>query len=63
MILLVKNSLIDWADVIKNAKEIHCIDSSIIHLADSLDLTTEKLYYHDVGRGSQFHLINGWTRV
>ena len=57
------DTILDWADVIKNAKEIHCIDSSIIHLADSLDLTTEKLYYHDVGRGSQFHLINGWKRV
>ena len=57
------DTILNWADVIKNAKEIHCIDSSIIHLADSLDLTTEKLYYHDVGRGSQFHLINGWKRV
>ena len=57
------DTILDWTDVIKNAKEIHCIDSSIIHLADSLDLTAEKLYYHDVGRGSQFHLINDWARV
>jgi hypothetical protein len=57
------STILDWADVIKNAKEIHCIDSSIIHLADSLDLTAEKLYYHDVGRGSKFHLINEWTLV
>ena len=57
------DTILDWTDVIKNAKEIHCIDSSIIHLADSLDLTAEKLYYHDVGRGSQFHLINDWVRV
>ena len=57
------DTILDWTDVIKNAKEIHCIDSSIIHLADSLDLTADKLYYHDVGRGSKFYLANDWNRV
>ena len=56
-------TILDWADVIKNAKEIHCIDSSIIHLVDSLELSAEKLYYHDVGRPGLFHRINEWTLV
>jgi len=57
------DTILDWVDVIKNAKELHCIDSSIIHLADSLDLNAEKLYYHDVGRGSKFYLVNDWKHV
>ena len=56
-------TILDWADVIKNAKEIHCIDSSIIHLVDSLELSAEKLYYHDVGRPGLFQRINEWTLV
>jgi hypothetical protein len=57
------DTILDWVDVIKNAKELHCIDSSVIHLADSLDLNAEKLYYHDVGRGSKFYLVNDWKHV
>lgn len=57
-------SALDWADIIKNAKEIHCIDSAIIHLVDSLELSAEKLYYHEVvGRPGKFHLINDWEKV
>ena len=55
------SSLIDWWQVISSATEIHCIDSSVIHLADSLNLDrVHKLVYHDVGRGSKFHLKNNW---
>lgn len=55
--------LLNWKDVIMNAAEIHCIDSSVIHLVDSLNLKASKLYYHDVNRGSKFHVINNWLTV
>lgn len=56
-------SLLDWIVIIMNAKEIHAIDSSFIHLADSLILTGKALFYHEVNRGSKFYLKNNWTRI
>lgn len=56
-------SLLDWSTIIENAAEIHCIDSSFIHLVDSLDVTKVKLYYYDVGRGSVLRLSNGWQVI
>lgn len=56
-------SMLDWRTVIENAKEIHCIDSSFIHLVDSLNLSANKLVYHDVGRGSIFKLKNEWNGI
>jgi hypothetical protein len=53
-------TLLDWRYVIQRASEIHCIDSSVIHLADSLRLDASKLVYHDVGRGSKFCLAHNW---
>jgi hypothetical protein len=41
--------LTDWRDYIRNAAEIHCIDSSVMHLAELLP-TTGKLYYHKYAR-------------
>ena len=40
--------LLSYIDVIVNAEEIHCIDSSIFHLIDSISNTTNKLYFHDI---------------
>ncbi|NDC04377.1 MAG: hypothetical protein EBZ81_15805 [Betaproteobacteria bacterium] len=57
------DSLLDWKYVIENATEIHCIDSSVIHLADSLNLKHKSLFYHDVNRGSRFHVKNNWKTV
>lgn len=54
------DTLLDWRYVIERASEIHCIDSSVIHLADSLRLDAGTLVYHDVGRGSRFNLTNDW---
>lgn len=55
------DSLLDWIEIIKNADEIHCIDSSVIHLADRLNLRTHQLVYHNIGRGAKFHLRKKWT--
>jgi len=56
------SNLLDWALVISNAQEIHCIDSSFIHLVDRIPTQAKKLVYHNVGRGSKFHLKKNWER-
>ena len=42
-----ETSVFDWIGVIENAKEIHAINSSFVHLIDSVK-TNGKLYYHDI---------------
>jgi hypothetical protein len=41
--------LTDWRHFILNAKEIHCIDSSFMHLAELIP-TTGRLFYHKYAR-------------
>lgn len=54
--------MLDWSDIILNATEIHCIDSSVIHLVDRIPTHAKELVYHDIGRGSQFHLNKNWKK-
>jgi len=49
-----------YIPLIKNAKEIHCVDSSFIHLVERIQ-TKSKLYYH-TNRGSNIFLTKDWTR-
>lgn len=44
-----RHLLTDWRYVIRDAAEIHCIDSSVLHLAELLP-TTGKLFYHKYAR-------------
>ena len=59
------NNIFSYIDVIKNAKEIHCINSSVFHLIDSLSEITDKLYYHDVRKsdGSKFKVSDKWKII
>jgi len=59
----VTDSMLDWVEVIRQASEIHCIDSGFIHLVNSFDLTGTKLVYHDVGRGATFVTRHEWVHV
>lgn len=43
-----EKSIFDWMGVIEDAKEIHCIDSSIIHLINSMPDIKSELYFHSV---------------
>ena len=58
--------LTDWRDLIHDAAEVHCIDSSVLHLAELLP-TTGKLFYHKYARakGNRHHtdavLRKDWT--
>jgi hypothetical protein len=42
----VEDSIFDWMGVIEKATEIYCINSSFIHLVDSM-CPTAKLYFHN----------------
>lgn len=42
-------SILGYVKMINQANEIHCIDSSFIHLAEALE-TTGKLFYHQYAR-------------
>lgn len=41
--------LTDWRNVIRDADEIHCIDSSVLHMAELMP-TTGQLFYHKYAR-------------
>lgn len=58
-----ENSVFDWIGVIENAKEIHAINSSFVHLIDSVK-TNGKLYYHDIKPNTPgFSLRKNWELV
>lgn len=57
------DNLLDWAEIISKAEEIHCIDSSVIHLVDRIPTRAQRLVYHNVGRGSIFNLKKSWERM
>lgn len=45
-------NLLDYIDLIFAAEEIHCVDSSVYHLVDSLNVKA-KLYFHDVRNSAE----------
>jgi hypothetical protein len=55
------DNLLAYRRLIEEATEIHCINSSVLHLVDSLD-TPGRLFYHDV-RPRCFHIRRPWTTV
>ncbi len=50
-----------YKKIIQEAREIHCINSSFLHLVDRVD-TKAKLYYHDV-RGGIIKLKKDWKII
>lgn len=59
-----ERSIFDWIKVIENAKEVHVISSSFVHLINSLKLDN-KLYFHNIkySHGMFFCLNNQWNIV
>lgn len=45
--LPVEKSIFDWMEVIERATEIHCINSSLVHLVDSMWPMAKLFYYND----------------
>lgn len=50
-----------YIPLIKKAKEIHCVDSSFIHLVEHVE-TNSKLYYH-TNRNSNINLTKDWIKI
>ena len=59
-----KYSFFDFIKLIENATEIHCIDSSFIHLVNSLN-TDNKKYFHKnyINRNFDFTIKGEWTII
>lgn len=58
------NNLLCYLDLIENADEIHCINSSLFHLIDSLPGITNKLFYHNVRQHPcDFEISKKWNIV
>lgn len=58
-------TILQWHDLIKNAKEIHCIDSSVLHLVECLP-TNAKLFYHKYARPHSTdykHFTKNWEII
>lgn len=55
-----------YRDLIENAKEIHCIDSSFLHLVERLK-TSSKLFFHNAKKigikGEKVELLKDWNVV
>jgi hypothetical protein len=58
------NNLLSYIDLIQNAEEIHCINSSLFHLIDSIPNITNNLYYHNVRKHPcHFQVSPKWSIV
>ena len=56
-------NIFSYINLIKNAVEIHCVDSAFIHLVDSYKLSN-KLFFHDVRKDKyKFHFNNQWKTI
>lgn len=56
------DNLLDYVDLIKNAKEIHCTPSCIHQLVESInDKTNAKLYYHNIRKDALMRVNNRWN--
>lgn len=54
-------NLLNYRKLIQNAKEVHCVNSSVFHFVDSID-TKAKLVYHDV-RKRDFKITDKWSII
>jgi hypothetical protein len=45
--LPVEKSMFDWMEVIERATEVHCINSSFVHLVDSMNPMAKLFFYND----------------
>ena len=57
-------TIFDYIKLIENAEEIHCIDSSFIHLVNSLNLDNKKFFHKNFRlRGTDLNLKGQWNII
>lgn len=64
--LILTSNIFDYIYLLKNAKEIHCIDSSFRLIVDTLKLNTTLLFAHDYTRITSIYppsLAQNWKRL
>jgi hypothetical protein len=61
----VNDNLLSYIDLIQNAQEIHCIDSSFCCLIDGINLPNVKLIYHDIRKtpNTSWNITKKWKIV
>jgi hypothetical protein len=58
----VTDCMLDWCGVAERAQEVHCIDSSFVHLAQTLDV--KRGVFHNIRTmNTSFSLKNSWETV
>lgn len=57
----ITDNMLDWIELIENAKEIHCVPSSFYCLVDSLNNLRGKLFYHNIRKGTLIHPNNEYN--
>ena len=58
------NNIFGFINILRQASEIHCIDSSIFHLVDSMPCVTNHLYYHNIRKNvTSFQISSKWTII
>ena len=60
----ITNNIFDYVEIIKNAKEIHCVDSCFYHLVENLQIQVPK-YFHDIRNtiGDKMPPSKNWTKI
>lgn len=60
------NNIFYYSKLIEHAEEIHCIDSSFLHLVDR-SITTDNLYFHNLKNtftiGANLKLLKNWKII
>lgn len=61
----ISDNLFSYLDLIYSASEIHCVNSSVFHLIDSLTNINASLYYHDIRRSDNtyFQVNKKWNII
>jgi len=57
----ITDSIFDWCGVAEQAEEVHCIDSSFVHLAQTLNI--KHGIFHDARTAPMFKLKTSWSKV
>jgi hypothetical protein len=57
----ITDSMFDWCGIAEQAEEVHCIDSSFIHLAQGLNI--KHGFFHDSRDTPTFKLKSSWSKI
>lgn len=55
-------NLLDWCGVMENAQEVHCVDSSVVHLAQCLEIK-HGVFHNIRTQSTLFKLKEGWETI